>query len=205
MAQRSCRTRLARVLIIRQENLDRLPEAAGKFFGFDSASVEVEERNHAENKPYAAHYRVIKESLRLPDRELEEIYSLPHVRHFYSHAEIETFKQRWRRGLAIAPSHCSTAGDEEDKLILPFKSAASSRFAEAHNHESNSAPLHSWTCRPCAKCALQLHSIPSLQQASNTRLALLQQLNAELNAKVPLVAKCRALIRRLFGHNRSAA
>jgi hypothetical protein len=86
----------ARVLLIRQESLKRLPEALGALYGFDPATVEVDTTNTAESKPYGAHYAAVRGALRLSEEELEAAYELPYVRHFYTAAEIEGFKARWR-------------------------------------------------------------------------------------------------------------
>src|SRR4029077_16159903 len=82
----------ARVLVVRQEDLARLPEALGALYGFDPATVEVEDRNVADHKDYSAHYRAVRAALRLSERELDEAYSLPYARHFYTPREIDAFR-----------------------------------------------------------------------------------------------------------------
>jgi Putative capsular polysaccharide synthesis protein len=86
----------ARVLLIRQENFAELPNALGALYGLDPSTFKVATSNTAEGKDYAARYATVKKELRLCSQELEEIYSLPYVRHFYTPTEIAAFKSRWQ-------------------------------------------------------------------------------------------------------------
>jgi Putative capsular polysaccharide synthesis protein len=85
----------ARILLVRQENLDQLQAAFGEFYGLDPATIEIARANEGENKAYAEQYAVVKRTFRLSEKELDEIYSMPYVRHFYTPEEIAEFKKRW--------------------------------------------------------------------------------------------------------------
>jgi hypothetical protein len=62
--------------------------------------------NVASEKSYAKCYDVAKRNLKLSARELDEIYALPYVQHFYAPKEIEGFKMRWQ---AASPVVSATA------------------------------------------------------------------------------------------------
>jgi Putative capsular polysaccharide synthesis protein len=96
----------ARLLVIRQENLDQLPEALGELFGLDPAGFVIHSLNEAANKNYAEHYRMLKRSFKLTEREQEAVYDTPHVRHFYTDGEIARFKKQW----GTTPSNVSSLG-----------------------------------------------------------------------------------------------
>lgn len=85
----------ARVLLIRQESLDNLPSALGALYNLDASTFHVTSVNTAAAKPYAVQYESVKDMLRLRTADLNEIYSLPYVQHFYSRDEIRSFKDRW--------------------------------------------------------------------------------------------------------------
>lgn len=86
----------ARMLLIRQESLAQLPHALGQLYGIDPTTVAVETRNTGAEKPHAAQYARVRQTLRLSERELEECYGLRYVSHFYTPDEIAAFKARWR-------------------------------------------------------------------------------------------------------------
>jgi hypothetical protein len=86
----------ARVMLIRLESFDRLPEALGAMYGLDPATVTIHTRNTTDSKAYARRYAELCNTLTLSDAELEAAYSLPYVRHFYTPHEIRAFKDRWR-------------------------------------------------------------------------------------------------------------
>jgi len=88
---------LVRVLLIRQESLAHMPEAFGAFLNVDPATVAVQTTNTSEAKDYGRHYDEVKRSFRLTDGELNAVYRLPYVTHFYSPTEVECFKNRWQR------------------------------------------------------------------------------------------------------------
>jgi hypothetical protein len=85
----------ARILLVRQENLDRLQEAFGEFYGMDPATFDITRANEGDNKAYAEHYNAVKRAFRLSEQQLDEIYSAPYVRHFYTPEEIAGFKEWW--------------------------------------------------------------------------------------------------------------
>jgi hypothetical protein len=85
----------ARVLLIRQENLASLAEGIGALYSLDPNIVKVVSTNVAAEKSYANSYDVVKKGLKLTERELDEIYSLRYVKHFYTSDEIAAFKERW--------------------------------------------------------------------------------------------------------------
>jgi hypothetical protein len=84
-----------RALVIRLDDIERLGQALGRFYGVDATDVTVQTTNTAEKKEYAAAYRSAKESFRLPADALAAVYNLPYVRHFYTEAEIAAFQARW--------------------------------------------------------------------------------------------------------------
>jgi hypothetical protein len=92
----------ARVMLIRQESLSVLADALGALYGYDPNSFQVIPANLSEDKAYARPYNAVKETLRLSERELDSIYALPYVQHFYTPQEIAAFKDRWR-AFKIAP------------------------------------------------------------------------------------------------------
>ncbi len=96
----------ARLLVIRQENLDQLSDALGELFGLDPAGFVIHSLNEAANKNYAEHYRMLKRSFKLTEREQEAVYNTPHVRHFYTDGEIARFKKQW----GTTPSNASSVG-----------------------------------------------------------------------------------------------
>jgi hypothetical protein len=83
-----------RVLLARQEDLDRAPEALRDFLRL-SASVPIARRNEAENLEYATAYRSFLREVSLPDAVLERAYATPYSRHFYAPDELAAFRARW--------------------------------------------------------------------------------------------------------------
>jgi hypothetical protein len=80
-------------MIIRLEDLDRVaPEAFRKFLLLDQ--FQVINQNIGNDKPYSELYKKFK-STPLPAEYLDAAYSTPYARHFYTAAELETFRQRW--------------------------------------------------------------------------------------------------------------
>jgi len=94
----------ARVLVIRQESLAGLTEALGALYGYEPASFNVITKNTASTKAYALHYESVKRELNLTRAELDAIYALPYVRHFYTPGDIAAFKRRWQAPAASARS-----------------------------------------------------------------------------------------------------
>jgi hypothetical protein len=87
---------IARVLVIRQENMSALPHALSVVFGEDPAAFKVINANLAAEKCYAPYYDAIKNSLHFTAEELQTLYSLPYMKHFYAPEEIERFEKRWQ-------------------------------------------------------------------------------------------------------------
>jgi hypothetical protein len=91
-------TARARVLLLRQENLDTAPEVLGRFLG-RPGPVPVPARNQATTKEYGEVYADFLRSVRLPDPVLDEVYGSRYARHFYADTELTRFRRRWRSGL----------------------------------------------------------------------------------------------------------
>jgi hypothetical protein len=92
-------TPAARVLLLRQENLDAAPAALAGFLGVE-APVPVAARNQATAKEYAARYDDFLRAVRLPDPVLDRVYGSRYARHFYADSELTRFRRRWRSGPA---------------------------------------------------------------------------------------------------------
>ena len=82
------------LLVLKLENLEACYQQAFKeFLGIDI--VQLEKANTSEDKKYKDIYKNLNKSLSLPPEYLDQMYISNHVRHFYTEAEIELFKQRW--------------------------------------------------------------------------------------------------------------
>lgn len=90
----------ARLLVLRVEDLG---EAAGAQLGafLGAPVVWPQAAQVADTKGYGPVYREVVDRLTLDEAELDGIYDSPHVRHFYSDAEIATFRRRWSGGGAV--------------------------------------------------------------------------------------------------------
>jgi len=191
---------IARLLIIRQENLDRLPEAVGILYGIDPATVKMESRNKAEEKDYSSEYAAAKKAWRPSEQDLEEVYSPAYVRHFYTSQEIEAFQNRWRNragGASRQPSS-EVPKREQPRSSVPEKSAAKSKPEPACEHlsTSTSKPLmHHWACRPCPQCAQEIQSVPILQRNCEERLKIIERVRSLWPVRAFLM--CRNLYRRI--------
>ena len=86
----------ARLLLIKLEQLNRCSEPAFKDF-LKSDKFALKKANLAKSKGYYDAYKRFLDSVVLPESYLDEKYSYQYVRHFYSDAEIEAFKAKWRR------------------------------------------------------------------------------------------------------------
>lgn len=179
----------ARVLVIRQENLDALAEALGALYGLDPASFVVGAANTAEKKDYAAHYDAMCRAVRFTDAELDALYGARFVRHFYTPAEVAAFKARWRVGSRAEPARG------------PRRPAAAPRCE--HRPEP-----HIGVCRPCWRCNAALAKVPHLEHRCAVQAAQLDQLQAAHDSCRQLVeaAKRRpmALVGRLLRRLRAA-
>jgi hypothetical protein len=88
----------ARLLQIRLESFDRLPEALGDFFEIPPETIRVHVRNTARERPDRDLYVEVMQRLVLPRDELERFYAAPGVTHFYTAEEIDGFLRRWTSG-----------------------------------------------------------------------------------------------------------
>jgi hypothetical protein len=199
---------VARVLIVRQENLDRLPEALGNLCGIDPATVVVEVRNVAEAKDYSAHYESVKKAWRSSELDMTALYSQPHVRHFYAKEEIARFQERWRSGADEFPAAPSK---RKEMPCGPGEGTASRQNQEDVQHRNVASPLcgsskhpnHGKNCLPCAHCVEEMRLIPVLRHACEERLELIQKLHAALRTR-PLREKLLGVFHRLFRTARTA-
>ena len=83
------------ILIMRTENLSECaPIAFQKFIGIDN--FKLSNANIGDKKNYRLIRRRLLECLEIPEKALERIYGSRLVRHFYTPAEIDTFKRRWQ-------------------------------------------------------------------------------------------------------------
>jgi hypothetical protein len=181
----------ARVLIIRQENLGQLPEAIGLLYGIDPGTVKLETRNRAEEKEYAAEYAAVKKAWQPGEKELDRVYGSAYVGHFYTAAEIASYRERWRSGAKASPRHAAVQATP--KTAPPVEPRASLECG----HEAPAAVSHSRGCRPCPKCSAELQSIPVLKQACDERLELIKHLDGQLH--VSLARQVMGRVRRTMG------
>lgn len=87
-------TPTARVLVVRQENLDVVPDVLGDFLGV-GGTVPVPVRNEATTKAYAAAYEDFLARARFPARVLDDAYGSRYARHFYADSELARLHERW--------------------------------------------------------------------------------------------------------------
>lgn len=193
---------VARVLIIRQENLNSLPQALGALYGIDPATIQLENRNRAEEKEYATEYAAVKKAWRPSEKDLEEVYSPPYVHHFYTLQEVKAFQERWRNRAGKASEQSSSESKKQPSSPVPEKSAAKSATGQACGHTSFGAsqPAHHWACRPCPQCAQEIQSIPILQKTCAERQEIIERMRSLWPMRVLL--KFRQLYRRIFRGNR---
>ena len=90
-------TPMARVLVLRQENLASAPGVLGRFLG-RPGPVPVPARNEATTKGYAGSYREFLELARVPERLCDQAYGSRYARHFYADTELAGFRRRWVAG-----------------------------------------------------------------------------------------------------------
>jgi hypothetical protein len=90
-------TQSARVLVLRQENLDAAPGELAAFLGL-AQSVPVPARNEAAQKAYAATYRDFLATARFPANLIDQAYDSRYARHFYADSELTRFRRRWSAG-----------------------------------------------------------------------------------------------------------
>jgi hypothetical protein len=197
---------IARVMIIRQENLDRLPQALGTLYGIDPASVALETRNKAEEKDYSTEYATVKRDWRPSERELEEVYAPAYVRHFYTPREVSAFQERWRKRSSSAVQQPAAGKELQEKPVATGEVAATTKNSEPRGEQHTSGTIkvsqhNSWQCRPCSQCAHELQTVPILRQACQERLEIIGRLQSLWPLR--LLRKCRQFYRRLFRGTRS--
>ena len=178
---------VARVLIIRQENLDRLPQAIGTLYGIDPATVKLESRNKAEEKEYFSHYDAVKKAWSPTDQDIAEVYSPRFVSHFYTAHEIDNYQQRWRKKAGATSRE--TPPETYKKQQAGEKVPAKPKSESPCGHQSSNVPTaHDWACHPCPQCALELNSLKDQAKA-------IDRLKAYWPVK--LLLKGRKLLRRM--------
>jgi hypothetical protein len=86
------------LLVIKSEIDDDIKsQVIADFLGLKK--LKLVRANVAAHKSYADIYRKFKESIVIPERLLDEMYESKYARHFYSSKEIQSFRERWSRGL----------------------------------------------------------------------------------------------------------
>lgn len=87
------------LLVLRAELDDEAKSRAiGNFLGIEG--FELLRSNVGSEKGYADAYRRFKQQIEVPALLLDRMYASKFARHFYSPAEIEAFRKRWRKGKA---------------------------------------------------------------------------------------------------------
>jgi Putative capsular polysaccharide synthesis protein len=85
-----------RFLVIRLEDFKKLPEALGGFYELPPQCVRVIDENIGELKgPHGERYRNFRARAKVPADILDLAYSSRLARHFYTDAELESFRARW--------------------------------------------------------------------------------------------------------------
>ena len=87
-----------KVLILRQENLARTIKSGviQEFLGAGDINL-TESFNRSNAKEYSKRYAEFKEKVRIPEGLLDSLLASKYAEHFYSKAEISTFKRIWLR------------------------------------------------------------------------------------------------------------
>ncbi len=83
------------VFIYQLERLNDVKDQLALFLGIEN--LELINGNEAKQKWYAPVYRQALRELKLDKEYFEYCYNSPCVQHFYSEADIESFKNRWRK------------------------------------------------------------------------------------------------------------
>jgi Putative capsular polysaccharide synthesis protein len=83
-----------RLLMMRQEDLDRAPEALRDFLALPRA-VPLAHRNVGERKDYADLYRAFMREVCFPSDVLARTYATTYSRHFYTEEELARFRAQW--------------------------------------------------------------------------------------------------------------
>ena len=85
-----------RALIVRNESLDRAPDALRTHFG---RPVEISSENVGTDKDYGTLYRDVLARFRPPAGYVDRVYRTRQATHFYAPEELERFRARWTRPL----------------------------------------------------------------------------------------------------------
>lgn len=84
------------VLLLKLENLNEVArEAFKEFMGIEDFNLVT--ANGADEKPYYEIYKKFLNTVNLPDSYINKMYESKYAQHFYTGAEIEYFKAKWRR------------------------------------------------------------------------------------------------------------
>jgi hypothetical protein len=90
-----CAGERASALVLKLERLDEgALEGCKRFLGLDG--LRLEKANVANVKSYGPTYQRFLASIRLPDSYLDRMYTSRFARHFYTEAELDGFRARWR-------------------------------------------------------------------------------------------------------------
>jgi hypothetical protein len=89
----------ARVLVLRQESLAAAPRALGDLLGLEQ-EIPIAPANVGAAKTYGGEYARAVRDLRVPSDVLDTAYNSKLVRHFYSPAEVDRFRSRWKGAVA---------------------------------------------------------------------------------------------------------
>jgi len=82
------------LLLLRLESLNDCSEKAFRqFLGINNFAIA--NSNVAKDKPYKTVYREFIKSIEFPNTYLDQMYNHKYTQHFYSEAEIVTFRNRW--------------------------------------------------------------------------------------------------------------
>jgi hypothetical protein len=88
-------TQMGPLLIIRNENLDRLPRALAELLAAPPHLFQGARQNVTEEKAKGSLYRQVAATLRFPVAFIEELYSRPYATTFYSAEERQALVIRW--------------------------------------------------------------------------------------------------------------
>jgi hypothetical protein len=181
----------------------RLPAALGELLGIDPANVALVNRNVADEKDYSDQYASVKKFFRPPYELLQEVYSHPQVRHFYSPGEIVAFQQMWQTGNAVErcsrpPSPEPRANPDRPRGINTLPLPGVREAANPSETKPGKHPHHPMSCRPCPQCTEELRSVPLLHRTCQERLELIQKMDGMLHSRRPFLSRCRDYLGRMF-------
>lgn len=88
-------TKRGRLLVVRQENLDCLPQALGELLSVPADLFKMVRVNVAAEKTIGRHYQELGRTLRFPKSFVERVYADPYAVTFYSPEERRKFVAQW--------------------------------------------------------------------------------------------------------------